>query len=174
MSALSAERALEILYPSLLDSLEAGSGGPFVAGVLLEGQIVGRGTNTVLRDHDVTRHAEMNALSGAGRSTGRIRLEGAQLVTSHFPCLMCYHAVKWAGIRSLLFVFDYAETEAIFGFRGDSRFTADLGLATRAWEHDATLSVSRVSGPRIDELYRKDLPRRWESCYRARCGGYDV
>jgi tRNA(Arg) A34 adenosine deaminase TadA len=174
MSAGEAVEVLARLYPRLLGSLEAGAGGPFVAGVLLGGDLVGWGTNTVLRDRDVTRHAEMNALGDAGRRTGRVHLEGALLVTSHFPCLMCYHAAKWGAIREICYLFDYAETESIFGFRGDARMLADLGLEQAAVDRDASVRLTRIEDPRTDALYRRDLVRGWSSRYRARCGAYDV
>ena len=174
MSAGEAADVLARLYPRLIGSLEAGTGGPFVAGVLLGGELVGWGTNTVLRDRDVTRHAEMNALGDAGRRTGRVHLEGALLVTSHFPCLMCFHAAKWAAIRDIRYFFGYEETERIFGFRGDARMLADLGLRQDALDNDPAVRLTRIEDARLDELYRRDLAEAWSSTYRARCGAYDV
>ena len=174
MSAPEATEALLTLYPRLIESLEACAGGPFVAGVLLDGLLVGWGANTVLRDHDVTRHAEMNALGEAGRRTGRVHLDGAQLVTSHFPCLMCYHAAKWARIREVAYLFDYAETELIFGFHGDSRMLEDLAIGTKALERDGSIALTRLVDPKLHALYRLELPRRWRASYRDRCMGYDV
>jgi tRNA(Arg) A34 adenosine deaminase TadA len=168
-----AESLIE-LYPRLLRSLEEGAGGPFGAALLLDGRTIGWGTNSVLRDFDVSRHAEVNALAAAGRSTGAVRLDGAILVSSHAPCLMCYHAAKWAMVREVHYLFDYAETEAIFGFRGDARMLADLGIGPDAVERDPAISLHRVSDPRVDELYRVELPRLWATRYRERCLRYDV
>jgi tRNA(Arg) A34 adenosine deaminase TadA len=174
MSPNSLDGPLRELYGLLLKSLQAGAGGPFVAGVLMDGALVGRGTNTVVRDHDVTRHAEMNALGDAGARLGQIHLRGAVLLTSHLPCLMCYHALKWAGIRTVRYVFDYGETESLFGFRGDARFLADLRLDAGSLERDPTTTLARVTCPATEELYRAELPRLWLTVYRERLGVYDV
>lgn len=168
-----AESLIE-LYPLLLRSLESGAGGPFAAAVLLEGRVIGRGTNSVLRDLDVSRHAEVNALADAVRRAGSVRLGGAILVSSHAPCLMCYHAAKWATVRAIHYIFDYAETERIFGFRGDARMLADLGIGSEAMARDASLELRRVSDPRVDALYRAELPRLWSERFRERCLRYDV
>lgn len=168
------ESSLVDLYPRLLSSLEAGVGGPFAAAVILQGKVIGVGTNTVLRDIDVTRHAEVNALADAGRTVGQVHLHGALLVSSHVPCLMCYHAVKWAMIRHVYYVFDYEETERLFGFKGDARMLADLAITLEALERDSSVALHQVREPRVDALYREELPRLWASSYRARCGSYDV
>jgi guanine deaminase len=162
------------LFPRLLSSLDAGAGGPFAAAVILRDKVIGAGTNTVLRDLDVTRHAEVNALADAGRATGQVHLEGALLVSSHAPCLMCYHAAKWAMIGHVYYVFGYEETERIFGFRGDARMLSDLGITAATLERDPALALHQVREPRVDALYREELPRLWASSYRARCGRYDV
>jgi len=171
---VTVDEALAGIYPSLLRSLEASAGGPFVAGILLDGELVGKGTNTVLRDSDVTRHAEMNALSDTGRALGRVQLDRAVLVTSHLPCLMCYNALKWARISEAHFVFDYGETDRIFGFRGDARMLLDLGIGEEALRRDATMRLVRAAGPSALDLYRGSLAKLWNESYRARLGTYDV
>ena len=171
---MTVDEALERIYPTLLRSLDAGSGGPFVAGVLLDGELVGTGTNSVLGDCDVTRHAEMNALGDASRRLATVKLDRALLVTSHFPCLMCLHALKWARIPETHYVFDYGETERIFGFRGDARMLSDLGLSPESLERDPSLRLVRASGRAALELYRGKLPELWNDLYRARLSSYDV
>lgn len=174
MIEAAAERALLELYPRLLESLRAGAGGPFAAGVLVDGRLVGTGTNTVMRDHDVTRHAEMNALTSAGRALGRVHLADAVLVTTHLPCLMCWHAAKWARITEVFYVFDYDETESIFGFRGDAGFLSDLGITGEAVSADPRVRLHRVRTPEVDARYRQELPVLWNATYRERLGAYDA
>jgi tRNA(Arg) A34 adenosine deaminase TadA len=136
--------------------------------------LLGAGTNTVLRDRDASRHAEVNALAAAGSAAGGVPMPGVELVTSHFPCLMCYHALKWAGVGRFYYVFDYGETEGLFGFRGDSRLLADLGLAPGALSRDPALEAERIGGDVVARLYRGELVARWNRDFRARLQAYDI
>ncbi len=178
MDAGPGERRLEEvfreLYVDLLASLERGAGGPFAAGVLHGDELVGRGTNTVLASHDASRHAEVNALAEAGRRLGSPLLDGAALVTTHFPCLMCYHAAKWARIGRIYYLFDYGETERLFGFRGDRAMLGDLGLPFGRLLRSPALPVQRVRLPSLDRLFRDRLPALWAERYRTQAGGYDI
>ena len=165
---------LRLMHEHLLASLEQGWGGPFAAAVVRDGAVLGLGTNTVLRDRDASRHGEVNALAAAGKAAGGVPMAGVELVTSHYPCLMCYHALKWAGVRRFYYVFDYEETERLFGFCGDARMLADLGLAADALARDASLEALRVGGEVVERLYRGELVARWNRDFRARLCAYDV
>ena len=166
------DRVLQRLHEEVLASLEAGNGGPFAAAVVKQGRVVATGTNTVLRDLDVSHHGEISALAAAGAALGSVDLAECELVTTHFPCLMCYHAIKWAGIRQGYFVFDYHETEELFGFLGDSRFFGDLGL--KRLDGDPALRLDRIESAVVDSLFRTDLVDVWNNRYRDRLSAYDV
>ena len=173
MNEAALEACFRNLYAELNRSLEARAGGPFAAAVVRDGVLLGTGTNTVLRDLDVTRHAEMNALAAAGRKAGSVHLDGAVLLTTHLPCLMCYNAAKWARVREVYYLFDYRETEELFGFRGDLRLLRDLGLSPKALEADPAIRLSRFSTPLVDGLYRRELLELWRTSYRD-LASYDV
>jgi tRNA(Arg) A34 adenosine deaminase TadA len=168
------DELIRLMHERLLASLEHGWGGPFAAVVVRDGSPIGVGTNTVLRDRDASRHAEVNALAAAGAARGGVPMHGVELVTSHFPCLMCYHALKWAGVGRFYYVFDYEETGRLFGFDGDSRLLADLGLRADAFDRDASLEIVRVEGGAAARLLRGDLVERWNRDFRARLGAYDI
>jgi tRNA(Arg) A34 adenosine deaminase TadA len=93
----------------------AGEGGPFGAAVIRGGEIIAVAHNTVLRDCDPTRHAEMNALSSAGRALASPHLAGCVLVASSEPCPMCLAAAYWARVDAVWFAAS-AEVAAKFGF----------------------------------------------------------
>jgi tRNA(Arg) A34 adenosine deaminase TadA len=78
-------------------------GGPFGAIVVLEGAIVGRGTNRVTADRDPTLHAEVVAIREACGRTGRHDLAGAVLYASSEPCPMCFGAAWWARVDRIVF-----------------------------------------------------------------------
>ena len=163
-----------LMHERLLASLEQGWGGPFAAVAVRGGSPLGVGTNTVLRDRDASRHAEINALAAAGVAAGGVPMQGVELVASHFPCLMCYHALKWAGVRRCYYVFDYEETERLFGFRGDAALLADLGLAAGSLARDPSLEAVRVAGGEAERLFRGDLVARWRGGLRERLAAYDI
>lgn len=99
------------------------TGGPFAAGVFERdsGRLVVIGVNRVVRSNCSSAHAEIVALSLAQRLLGTFDLGGPglpahQLVVNWRPCAMCYGAVPWSGVRSLVVAGDGPELEAITGF----------------------------------------------------------
>ena len=78
-----------------------GDGGPFGAVVVQNGRVIARGHNTVVRDHDPTCHAEINAIREASKVLGRFDLSDCELYTSCEPCPMCYAATYWARIKTI-------------------------------------------------------------------------
>jgi tRNA(Arg) A34 adenosine deaminase TadA len=81
----------------------AGSGGPFAAVIVRNGQIVGEGVNTVTTSHDPTAHGEVNAIRAACKALGTFTLAGCELYTSCQPCPMCLAAAYWARIETIYY-----------------------------------------------------------------------
>lgn len=99
------------------------TGGPFAAGVFEEktGKLVSIGVNRVIPLNCSSAHAEIVALSMAQHKLGTFDLGGPglpdhQLVVNWRPCLMCYGAVIWSGIRSLVIAGSGPELESVTGF----------------------------------------------------------
>jgi len=83
------------------------TGGPFGAIIVNEGsgELVAVGINLVTTAGLSVAHAEMVALSLAQKSIGEWDLSHAghlQLVSSCEPCAMCFGAVPWSGVKSLI------------------------------------------------------------------------
>ena len=57
----------------------SGSGGPFGAVIVRDGQIVAEAVNTVTATLDPTAHAEVNAIRAAAKTLGSFTLSGCQL-----------------------------------------------------------------------------------------------
>jgi guanine deaminase len=94
-------------------------GGPFGAAVIdHDGNVLSVASNSVLKDHDPTAHAEMNAIRMAGEKLGTHDLSGCIIVTTAFPCPMCLGAIIWANIRHVIYGCRPKDAEAI-GFRDD-------------------------------------------------------
>ncbi len=100
----------------------AGNGGPFAAIVVdaASGALVSVGVNVVLASGLSSLHAEVMALSLAQQRLGRWDLgaDGAdlELVVNWRPCVMCYGATMWSGVRSLLIAGEGSEVDELTGF----------------------------------------------------------
>ncbi|HZY34606.1 MAG TPA: deaminase, partial [Rhodanobacter sp.] len=62
------------------------AGRPFGAVVAMGGEIVATGVNEVALTHDLTAHAEMQALRAACRHLQRSNLKGSTVYASGHPC----------------------------------------------------------------------------------------
>jgi len=76
---------------------------PIGALVVVDGAVVGRGSNRSIRTHDPTGHAEIVALREAARALGNYRLVGATLYATIEPCLMCVGAAVHARVACVVF-----------------------------------------------------------------------
>ncbi|HWN99179.1 MAG TPA: tRNA adenosine(34) deaminase TadA [Blastocatellia bacterium] len=76
---------------------------PVGAVVVLNGEVIGRGRNAVIRTSDPTAHAEIVALREAALRMGNYRLTGATLYSTIEPCAMCAGAIVHARIERLVF-----------------------------------------------------------------------
>src|SRR6201986_4048834 len=77
--------------------------GPVGEIVIVNGTIVGRGQNRVLRDLDPTAHAEIVALREAARALGNYRLPGCELFVTLEPCAMCAGAMIHSRLGRLIY-----------------------------------------------------------------------
>ncbi|MFE7836444.1 nucleoside deaminase [Streptomyces sp. NPDC057474] len=100
-----------------------GDGGPFAAVVAEQdtGRIVSVGVNAVLTTGVSSAHAEVVALGLAQRTTGGWDLGGEglpshELVVNWRPCVQCYGAVLWSGVRGLVVAGEGPELEEITTF----------------------------------------------------------
>ncbi|MEE9433821.1 MAG: tRNA adenosine(34) deaminase TadA [Sphingorhabdus sp.] len=76
---------------------------PVGAIVMKDGQIVGRGANRPLANHDPTAHAEIVAIREAARALGTDRLTRCDLWVTLEPCAMCAGAIAHARIARLYY-----------------------------------------------------------------------
>src|SRR5215475_8556487 len=76
---------------------------PVGALVIKDGEIVGRGHNRNLLDHDPTAHAEIVALRNAAEHLGNHRLSGCTVYATIEPCSMCAGALIHARVSRLVY-----------------------------------------------------------------------
>ena len=75
---------------------------PVGAVILLNGEVVGRGQNRILRDNDPTAHAEMLAIRSATAKTGMKWLSDGIVYVTLEPCAMCAGALVLARVSRLV------------------------------------------------------------------------
>src|SRR5215467_2496719 len=76
---------------------------PVGAVVVVNGEILGRGSNSPIARNDPTAHAEILALREAAGAAANYRLDGATLYCTLEPCVMCAGAMVAARIERLVF-----------------------------------------------------------------------
>lgn len=102
-------RAIELAN----NNIKNGTGGPFAAVVVKNGEIIAESVNTVACDNDPTAHAEVNVIREACKKMKDFQLTGCQMYTSCEPCPMCLGAIYWA--RPDVVFFAASQKDAAFG-----------------------------------------------------------
>ena len=105
-----------------IENVRTGSGGPFAAVVVRDGEVIATGVNQVTATNDPTAHAEVVAIRAACRTLNSFQLRGCELYTSCEPCPMCLGAIYWA--RPLRFFYACSRKDAA-GIFFDDQFIYD-------------------------------------------------
>jgi tRNA(adenine34) deaminase len=100
-------------------SRSAGSLGefPFAALICRKDEVIVETVNRVARDSDVTRHAEIVAISEAQKVLGRKNLSGCTIYSTVEPCPMCSFPIRETKIGKVV----YAIKSPMMG--GHSKFS---------------------------------------------------
>ena len=76
---------------------------PVGAVIVQGGEVVGRGFNAPIGNHDPSLHAEIAALRDAAGRLGNYRLAGCSLYVTLEPCVMCAGAIQHARIARVVY-----------------------------------------------------------------------
>ena len=76
---------------------------PIGAIIVCQGDIIARGHNLTETLHDVTAHAEMQAITAASESIGGKYLQNCTLFVTVEPCIMCAGALGWSQIGRVVY-----------------------------------------------------------------------
>lgn len=113
---------------------------PVMAFVTLDGEIVGEGANSVVRDRDPTAHAEVAAIRDACRRLQKVDLSDCELYTLMDPCPMCFAAIYMARLSR--FYYGTTRADAVrLGF-GHRHLFRDAALPTE----QRTFPTERLMG----------------------------
>jgi tRNA(Arg) A34 adenosine deaminase TadA len=115
-----AEARMRLAISLAAENARRGTGGPFGAAVFerASGRLVAVGVNRVEPTGQSHAHAELLALALAQRARGTWDLAARglpahELVSSSEPCAMCFGAIPWSGVASLVCGARAADAEAI-------------------------------------------------------------
>ncbi|MDE6286328.1 MAG: nucleoside deaminase [Muribaculaceae bacterium] len=90
---------------ALAEARRAASMGEVPIGAVVtapDGSIIGRGHNLTETLHDVTAHAEMQAITAATATLGSKYLDGCTLYVTVEPCVMCAGAIGWSHLARIV------------------------------------------------------------------------
>jgi tRNA(adenine34) deaminase len=76
---------------------------PVGAIIVVENRVIARSHNLTEMLHDVTAHAEMQAITAAANFIGGKYLKGCTLYVTLEPCQMCAGALYWSQISKIVF-----------------------------------------------------------------------
>lgn len=76
---------------------------PIGAVIVADGRIIGKGHNLTETLHDVTAHAEMQAITAAEEYLGGKYLDKCTLYVTVEPCVMCAGAMGWSQVHRVVY-----------------------------------------------------------------------
>ncbi|WP_261165308.1 nucleoside deaminase [Microbacterium sp. Marseille-Q6965] len=153
-----------------------GTGGPFAALVCERGtgRIVSVGVNAVLGSGVSSAHAEVVALGLAqtrlrGWDLGGEGLPEHEIVVNARPCVQCYGAVLWSGVRSLVIGVDGPEVEEITTF-DEGPLVPDWAAQFEIRGISVTQGLLHDEGVAVLRAYRDAVDAGDVTVYNARSG----
>lgn len=86
---------------------------PVGAIIVRNNEVIGKGYNSVIRNKDVSSHAEIVAIKNASKFIGNYRLCDTTMYTTLEPCHMCAKAIVDARINQIIFAAAEPKTGSI-------------------------------------------------------------
>ena len=95
----------QFMRKALYEAQKAGDEGeiPIGAVIVCNDRIISRAHNLTEKLHDVTAHAEMQAITAAADLLGGKYLSDCTLYVTIEPCVMCAGAIGWAQIGRIVY-----------------------------------------------------------------------
>ncbi len=133
---------------------------PFAAVIGRRGEFICESLNMVRTDRDVTRHAEMVAISSAQRKLQSTSLDECTIYSTIEPCAMCSYAIREARIGRVIF----GLRSPVMGGHSRWNILTDAGLSS-------TLPEVFASPPNVlpgclhhdvQKVFQKRNPFIWE------------
>ena len=125
---------------------------PFGSCIVKGDRVIALSHNTVLTEKDATNHAEMNAVRLACRKLRSHQLDGCVIYSTTEPCPMCFSAIHWARIGTIVYGTGIADAKRL-GF-------SELTVSDRRLKKEGRSRVRISSGFMRQECL--ELLREWK------------
>ena len=79
---------------------------PVGAIIVKDNSVLSKAHNLKEKQKNVTKHAEINAITKANRKLNNWRLDDCIIYTTLFPCPMCASAIQQARIKKIVYLID--------------------------------------------------------------------
>lgn len=112
--------------------------------VNVQGEIIGRGCNSVEADCSQRSHAESLAIEQAGKVLGDWRLEGCWVYITLEPCQMCMNLIRLSRLAGVV----YGASSPLFGFQLDKKQKDSV------YKRDAFSIIEGVCGDESAEILK--------------------
>src|SRR5215212_5388994 len=95
----------EMMQRAITLSVRSGEEGEYPYGVVIsrDGKAIAESINRVKHERDVTRHAEVVAISAAQKALGTVSLEDCAIYVSAEPCAYCCYAMRESRIGRVVY-----------------------------------------------------------------------
>jgi len=104
------EKYMRVAIAKAREGIESGQT-PFGACIVKDGEVVSTAHNHVWASTDITAHAEIAAIREACKKMGTVDLTGCVIYSTCEPCPMCYSAIHWARIDTIVYGANIADAE---------------------------------------------------------------
>ncbi len=95
----------EMMQRCIALSVRSGEEGEYPYGVVIcrDGKVVAESINRVKHERDVTRHAEVVAISAAQKALDTVSLDDCMIYVSAEPCVYCCYAIRESRIGRVVY-----------------------------------------------------------------------
>jgi tRNA(adenine34) deaminase len=132
---------------------------PFATVIAVDGRVVAEAINHAVRERDVSRHAEVIALSAAQKTLGRKGLRHATLYTNVEPCAMCSFCAREAQVGRVV----YAIGSPVMGGSSKWNILGDDDMTDRLPQIFGSVPevVSGLLHQEAEQVWREWNPVAW-------------
>jgi tRNA(Arg) A34 adenosine deaminase TadA len=146
------EEYMRLAIKQARKNIKSLDGGPFGACIVKGNEILSVARNLVLV-RDATSHAEINAIRAASRKIKSFDLSGCIIYSTTEPCPMCFCAIHWARIDTIVHGTTIADVNKL-GFN-------ELAISNEKMKDIGKSDVRVVHGFLLDEC--ASLLKEWDS-----------